>query len=187
MRTEAQKQKNKEYMREWKRTHREEALKRGREYYRKRIVDPAYRAALFAKQNERSKLPKYVAKRNLTKRITKRRRYAEDPSYMLTHRLRSRLTAALKGLCKAAPTRELLGCSAEELKKHLESLFQPGMSWENRQEWHIDHIRPCASFNLLEPEQQRCCFHYSNLQPLWAKDNIAKSHGGFWKRQKKEG
>jgi hypothetical protein len=49
------------------------------------------------------------------------------------------------------------------------------MTWENRSKWHVDHIRPCASFNLFDPAQQAACFHFSNLQPLWAADNIRKS------------
>jgi HNH endonuclease. len=58
------------------------------------------------------------------------------------------------------------------------------MSWDNygRDGWHIDHIRPCASFDLTDPEQQRQCFHYTNLQPLWAADNIRK--GAKWQPPK---
>ena len=62
-----------------------------------------------------------------------------------------------------------------ELKAYLELQFTDGMTWENRGNWHIDHIRPCASFDLTDPEQQKQCFHYTNLQPLWAADNLAKS------------
>ena len=78
---------------------------------------------------------------------------------------------------KRIKTMELLGCSIETCCQHLESKFQPGMTWENygQHGWHIDHIRPCASFDLTDPEQQRECFHYTNLQPLWAEDNIRKS------------
>ena len=79
------------------------------------------------------------------------------------------------GARKTKATFELLEeCSTDELNKHLESLFQQGMSWDNYGEWHIDHIRPCASFDLTDFEQQKQCFHYSNLQPLWAADNFAK-------------
>ena len=69
---------------------------------------------------------------------------------------------------------ELLGCSIEKLWEHLESKFQPGMTRENHGKWHIDHIRPCISFNLTDLEQQKICFHYTNLQPLWAEDNLKK-------------
>ena len=60
------------------------------------------------------------------------------------------------------------------VKKWIESQFVDGMSWDNHGEWHIDHIRPCASFDLTDPEQQKECFNYKNLQPLWAKDNLSK-------------
>lgn len=71
-----------------------------------------------------------------------------------------------------------LGCSIEDLKKHLESQFQPGMTWDNYglQGWHIDHIIPLSSFNLADANQFNEACHYTNLQPLWAKDNIKKSN-----------
>lgn len=71
----------------------------------------------------------------------------------------------------------LLGCTFDELKSHLQSKFKDGMTWENYgyYGWHIDHIRPCASFDLANPEHQKQCFHYTNLQPLWWHENIAKS------------
>jgi hypothetical protein len=69
----------------------------------------------------------------------------------------------------------LVGCSLEELRSHLENQFSPGMSWENYgSAWHIDHRRPCAKFNLLDANEQRACFHFWNLQPLWAFDNLSK-------------
>ena len=76
---------------------------------------------------------------------------------------------------KAHKTEELVGCTWQELRDYLQSFFADGMSWENMGQWHIDHIRPCASFDLTEPEQQKECFHYTNLQPLWAEDNRTKS------------
>lgn len=79
---------------------------------------------------------------------------------------------------KAARSVELLGCSINELMKHIETKWQFGMSWDNYGKWHLDHIRPCASFDLLDPQQQRDCFHYTNLQPLWALDNQRK--GALW-------
>ena len=74
-------------------------------------------------------------------------------------------------------TKELIGCSLEELKIHLENQFTKGMNWKNygRNGWHIDHILPCASFDLTDLEQRKKCFHYTNLQPLWEIDNIRKS------------
>lgn len=96
------------------------------------------------------------------------------PKYRLCNNLRKRCWHALKGHSKSASTLKLLGCSVEHLRAHLESLFQPGMSWENYGEWHVDHIKPCDSFDLTDPEQQRACFCWTNLQPLWRLDNIRK-------------
>lgn len=79
---------------------------------------------------------------------------------------------------KAMPTMQLVGCDVEMLRLHIESQFKPGMTWENMGQWHIDHIKPCASFDLSKPEDQMACFHYTNLQPLWARDNLRK-HARF--------
>ena len=77
---------------------------------------------------------------------------------------------------KSDRTIKLLGCSFSELVSYLERQFKEGMSWDNygRQGWHMDHIVPCAAFDLTDPDQQKKCFHYTNLQPLWAKDNLEK-------------
>jgi hypothetical protein len=90
--------------------------------------------------------------------------------------LRRRMGKVLKGLRSAGSVEDLVGCTLAQLRGHLESKFQPGMTWHNRgfRGWHIDHIRPCASFDLADPEQQRKCFYYNNLQPLWAADNMRK-------------
>ena len=110
--------------------------------------------------------------------------YRKDPKQKLLNSLRSSLSHVTKGMIKSASTMDLTGCTVEELRHHLETRFADGMSWENygRNGWHIDHIRPCASFDLTDPEQQRQCFHYTNLQPLWAADNIRK--GDKWQPPK---
>lgn len=91
--------------------------------------------------------------------------------------LRARIKIVLKGKYQSESSISLLGCNSHNLKTHLEIQFNDGMSWDNygRYGWHIDHIRPCASFDLTDPEQQKKCFHYTNLQPLWAEDNLRKS------------
>jgi hypothetical protein len=105
-------------------------------------------------------------------------KYANDLEFMLKKKIRSRFTEILnkKNIKKTTKTLDLIGCSVEELKTHIESQFKKGMTWENYglYGWHIDHIKPCASFDLTDPVQQKLCFHYTNLQPLWAKDNWEK-------------
>ncbi len=105
-----------------------------------------------------------------------KRKKKEDKQYHIMKNIRDRMRAAMKGRSKSKHTIELLGCSIEKLKVHLETQFTEGMSWDNygKKGWHIDHIIPCASFDLTDPEQQKKCFNYSNLQPLWAEDNYKK-------------
>ncbi len=105
------------------------------------------------------------------------KRYATEPMF----RLKSKTSAAMNKVVKRFKTRKhnktlvLLGCGLEQFKAHIESQFLEGMSWGNRSDWHIDHIRPCASFDLTDPEQQKECFHFSNLRPEWPVANIKKS------------
>ena len=101
-----------------------------------------------------------------------RERRKTDHCYKIKKNLRRRLNEVVKQ--KADKTMTILGCSVHQLMKHLEAKFTAGMSWDNYGDWHIDHILPCASFDLTKEEEQRKCFHYSNLQPLWAADNIRK-------------
>lgn len=105
------------------------------------------------------------------------RRTAEDPGFAAMLRLRKRMSTALKasGARRARVSEEAIGCTMPQLREHLENQFLPRMSWENRDQWHIDHITPCAAFDLLDPEQQAACFHYTNLRPIWARDNLRKS------------
>ena len=101
-----------------------------------------------------------------------------DPEFKLKHSLRTRFRTELKkkNCNKTNDVFTLTGCSIPFLKEHLEQQFKQGMTWDNHTTdgWHIDHIRPCCSFDLTKKEQQEECFHYSNLQPLWATDNLKK-------------
>ena len=109
-----------------------------------------------------------------------------DINYKLKKLLARRMLSAIKNIKvsldievnKCARTVELLGCSLTEFKHYLESKFTVGMNWENHGYgdncWHIDHIKPCSAFDLTQESQQKECFHYSNLQPLWQKDNLTK-------------
>lgn len=106
-----------------------------------------------------------------------RERSHKDPQYRLRRYLRTRITAALRGVSKFETTMSLLGCSLEEFWLYLESKFEEGMTRDNYGSvWHVDHIIPCAVFDLTKPEHQKRCFHFSNLQPLFAADNIKKGH-----------
>ena len=113
---------------------------------------------------------------NETRRKNLQRRREEDPQYNIKMALHVRLYDAVKhqkGI-KSLKTLELLGCTVDQLCTFLEAEFTEGMTWENYGDWHIDHMRPCASFDLTIPEEQQKCFHWTNLQPLWAQDNIRK-------------
>jgi len=106
----------------------------------------------------------------------------------LRRTLSARVRVAVKNNSgkKAFGSIYLLGCSIAHARQHLESQFLPGMTWENHSTdgWHIDHIKPCASFDLTDPEQQKRCFHYTNLQPLWATDNLSKGKKIDWQPQR---
>ena len=96
----------------------------------------------------------------------------------LKHNLRNRLCQALKNNQKVGSAVQDLGCTIEEFKTYLEAKFQPGMTWENYglKGWHIDHIIPLDSFNLTNEEELKKACHYTNLQPLWAEDNLSKGN-----------
>lgn len=103
-------------------------------------------------------------------------RAGSDIDFKLRGVLRARVRAAItrSSGAKSRRTMSLVGCSVPHLRQHLEAQFTEGMTWDNYGEWHIDHIKPCASFDLADEAQQLECFNYTNLQPLWAKDNLFK-------------
>jgi len=134
----------------------------------KKIND--YRKNYYLKNKE--KIRKYHRALYLYKKQLKLEKILKN---RLLNNLRSRLSHALQRNSKSSRTMEYLGCTLKELKNYLESQFIEGMNWENYGKWHIDHIKPCASFDLNIIEEQHKCFHFSNLQPLWAKDNLSKN------------
>ena len=174
---------DKAYNKRYRETHKEEILAYSRQWRnanREHIKE--YDSARYRQNREKeiARAKTYQSKNKLkvTKTSTARRKHRRhtDPLYKLKSTLRTRLSNVLRSrkTRKNNPTIVLIGCSVEQLRDYLTPLFQPGMTWENHGEWHIDHVKPCASFDLTSPEEQKKCFHYSNLQPLWAKDNLVK-------------
>jgi len=101
---------------------------------------------------------------------------SQKETYRIETRLRVRCRSAViaAGAKKASKTLNLIGADWQTVRAWIESKFTQGMTWENIGMWHIDHIKPCISFDLTKTEEQFRCFHYTNLQPLWAKDNLSK-------------
>lgn len=133
--------------------------------------------------------PEYLAQWERQARPRRRARHLErqatDVLYRIRRSLRSRLSRAIaKGYKNTSAVRDL-GCSIEVLKAHLEAQFLPGMTWENYGlwGWHIDHIKELVLFDLTDPEQVKAACHYTNLQPLWRRDNISKGAAVRWKRR----
>ena len=137
-------------------------------------------------QSEKGKLTTNIANtkfRSTQKSKEYRSKYEKDrrktdPIFKIKRNLRtivSHYVKRSKGV-KGEKTLELTGCSLNELKNHLQKQFKDGMTWENYGEWHIDHIKPASLFDLTKLEEQKKAFHYTNLQPLWAIDNIKKSN-----------
>ena len=110
------------------------------------------------------------------KREQRKERRNTDPIFNLTNRMRGRLRKYLiiLNISKKNKTFEIVGCSPQFLKEHLEKQFIDGMTWENRSEWHIDHRIPLSSAKTEEELYKLC--HYTNLQPLWAEENLKKSN-----------
>lgn len=137
--------------------------------YGKNRILIAKKAATRWRENKANMYPRYLAWR--------RQKRATDPTFVIRCNLSTRIYDILKKrrCSKSRSTIQLLGCTIPDLVKHLQEKFIEGMSWENYGKWHVDHIKPCAAFRLSDPEEQRKCFHYLNLQPLWAADNLRKS------------
>ena len=161
---------NKERSKKYRKEYRLNNKEKQRQYEKKWYLDNK------EKVNQKCKQWRLNNKKHIREYNNKyeRERKKRDPNYKLIKNMRTRIWFALKRKYKSKSTIKLLGCSIEECWQHLESKFQPGMTKENHGLWHVDHIRPCASFDLTDPEQQKICFHYTNLEPMWAIDNLKK-------------
>jgi hypothetical protein len=128
-------------------------------YLKSRDKDKQRRAA------RRTELAAYMRKKRNT-----------DPQFAIADRLRRRINQALRtaNASKCGGMVEASGCDLSSLVRHIESQFADGMSWLNRNEWHIDHIVPLSAFDLADHDQQKVAFHFTNLRPLWATDNLRK-------------
>lgn len=112
-----------------------------------------------------------------------RERYKNDLNYRMANKLRSRFGGELRKYIngmqyKRESAIDLLGCTIKEFISYLEIKFKTGMNWDNygSNGWHIDHVIPCSAFDLTLEENRKKCFHYTNLQPLWAKENYKKGN-----------
>lgn len=153
--------------------------KKHREWHKKNKDSVSLRKKRYKEENpeKHKSITKKSREKNKEKIKEYRKKYNQRSEVKLRATLRSRIREALKNESKKAHgTEDLLGCSVDFLKIYLSKMFKEGMSWENHGEWHIDHIKPCSSFDLTKESEQRKCFHYTNLQPLWAEENLKKNN-----------
>lgn len=159
------KDKIKQYKKTWRKNNKEKLQKKAKIYH----------------EINRDKINAYTRAYHKVNK-NKRNRYLQNRcstniQYKLAKNLRSRLNMAILKNCKSGSAVKDLGCTIDELKIYLENKFQSGMTWDNWtiNGWHIDHIKPLSSFDLTDRNQFLQACHYTNLQPLWAKDNLSKS------------
>ena len=154
------------YSSTYRKKHRKEIRKRQKEYW---LNHREYYRGLGRKYSHTDKGRK--AKREYCQRRS------VELEFRLRKNLRTRVWLALRRGKKLCGTEALLGCTVEFLRGWLEKRFVRGMSWKNYGRWEIDHIKPCVGFDLTKVSEQRRCFHYTNLQPLWKFDNRSKGGG----------
>lgn len=134
------------------------------------------------KELRQKKALEYYYKNKDKVRVRNKKRLKEDIIYKIECRLRWSLNSALKsrGIYRTKSFRELVGCTLKEFKEHIEQQWLSGMSWSNHsyRGWHLDHIKPISTFNLVDIEEQKKCFHYTNFRPLWYKDNLRRPKDG---------
>ncbi len=148
-----------------------DATRRSQKKHHDRVIA----TAKLYRKNNRAKVRKAQNKWQARKML--------DLDFRIKKLLRGRLCMAIRavdGAKKCARTTEMLGCSINDFRIYIESKFEVGMTWSNYGSvWHVDHIMPCAIFDLTKPEHQKRCFHFSNMQPLFVVDNLKKNRWHF--------
>ena len=161
-----------EYRRAYYLAHRDEEVRRAREWVKK---NPKKRAAISSRYYQ-----SHLVKMRKLHREYKARCRKSDPIYRMRENVRRRIRHAITRLQlkKTRRTPAFLGCDFDTLRRHLESKFKPGMMWENYGQWHIDHIIPLADGKTKQQIEKLC--HYTNLAPLWARENLQKGKKRKW-------
>jgi hypothetical protein len=179
----ANQEKCRTYSRKYDQAHPDKNHTRSQEYHRAHAAEillrkEQYRAANWerCRQIERDSYERHKTAKNRQSATALLARYHRDPTLRLSMQMGNAMRAALYGRKGGRPWESLLGYTLTDLVAHLEARFQPGMAWENYGQWHIDHIRPVASFDFMTPDDPAFgeCWALANLQPLWAVDNLRK-------------
>lgn len=173
------KEKRKKYKQEYFQKNKEKILKKKQEYRKnnpEKYKESTKKYYEKTKDVQKEKKKKWINENRELYNSYWTNRKKNDILFKLIANMRSRVCNYLKllNITKKNKTIDIIGCNPKELKEHLENQFLEGMSWENRNEWHIDHIIPLSS--AKNEEELNKLFHYSNLQPLWVKDNLLKSN-----------
>ena len=180
--------KDKERLKKYRKEYRLKNLDKIKSYYFKNLDKIKKYHKKYQIEN-RDRINEVKKKYNLKNKIKIRKdkkewkikNWRENEEFRLKENLRHRIYMALKGTVKSKKTMDLLGTSIDNLWIHLEKSFKSGMTKDNYGKiWHVDHIIPCAAFDLSDPKQQTKCFHYSNIQPLWAEENLKKGAKLEW-------
>jgi len=155
----------------WYYAHKEHCSKKMKEWYK------------FHKNEIKQKVKQYAKLHKKERNLYLNNRRKIDINFKISMYLRKRMYEVLRGNPKLSTTMKLINCSIEKLKQHLAKKFynrKDGliMAFENYGLWHIDHIKPCCTFNLSKKSEQKKCFNYKNLRPLWAKDNLSRPKRG---------
>lgn len=151
-----------EYARQWRKRNKEKVKKQNQNWYQ---------------NGGNVKKQIYDKKRLQDVRIRDKNRYESDPQFRMSKVLRTRFRKTLNGKEKKGTTLKILGCSKEFLIDWISYQFEKDMNWSNYgKEWNIDHVKPCSSFDLTVEEEQEKCFHWTNLRPMYCKDNFQKGN-----------